>query len=227
MQTRPLRIVLAVALTAGFAMATTSAQGHDSKKPEDAAAPSAKAQVGQDAPDFTLTDAAGTKHTLSDYKDKLVVLQWVNQQCPWSLKAIPAIKELQKKYDQKGVVWLGIESTHWRKAEENVQYAKEKELNFPILMDNEGTVGRLYGAKTTPHLYVINKGKLVYAGALHNNQQGDKKAGEVRNYLDDALAAVLAGKDVPLAETTPWGCSVKYKEESKASPREAPKDSRK
>lgn len=84
-------------------------------------------------------------------------------------------------------------------------------MSFPILMDNEGTVGRKYDAKTTPHIYVINKSKLVYKGGLHNNQHGNKKESEVRNYLDEALAAVVAGKEVPVPETKPWGCSVKYK----------------
>jgi len=182
------------------------------------------AKVGEAAPDFTLLDATGTKHTLSQYKDKVVVLEWLNQECPWSVKAVPVVNDLHKKYKEKGVIWLGVESTHWRKAEENVRYAKEKEITFPILMDNDGTVGRLYSAKTTPHLYVINRGKLVYAGALNNNQHGDKKDADVRNYVDEALTAVLAGKDVPLAETKPWGCSVKYKESKGAPAAEAPKD---
>lgn len=169
------------------------------------------AKVGQSAPDFELTDCSGKKHKLSDYKDKVVVLQWVNKECPWSVKAIPVIKDLQEKYAEQGTVWLGIESTHWRKAEDNQKYIKEKELSFPILMDNEGTVGRKYGAKTTPHIYVINKSKLVYMGGLHNNQHGNKKKSEVRNYLDEALAAVVAGEEVPVPETKPWGCSVKYK----------------
>ncbi len=173
------------------------------------------AKVGSPAPDFTLLDESGKKHTLSDLKDKVVVLEWVNQQCPWSVKVIEATKALRKKYGPKGVVWLGVESSHFRKAEENIQYIKEKDLGIPILMDNDGKVGRMYGAATTPHLFVINKGTLVYAGALHNNQQNDKKEGEIRNYVDEALAAVLEGKPLPVAETKAWGCSVKYKEEAK------------
>jgi len=169
------------------------------------------ARIGEPAPEFTLLDCNGKKHSLSDYKDKIVVLEWLNQQCPWSVKAVPVMKELRRKYAQDPVVWLGIESTHFRKPEENIQYAKDQELSFPILMDNDGRVGRLYGAKTTPHLYVINKGKLVYMGALHNNQQGDLKESETRHYVDEALRAVLDGKEVPVAETKAWGCSVKYK----------------
>jgi hypothetical protein len=120
------------------------------------------------------------------------------------------VKELRKKYAGKSVVWLGVESTFWRKPEENTQYLKDKELDFPILMDNDGTVGRMYGAKVTPHIFVINKGKLVYAGALRGKPEGEQPKGESRNYLDEVLKAVLEGKEVPVAETVPWGCSVKY-----------------
>lgn len=169
------------------------------------------AKVGQPAPEFTLVDCTGKKHTLSDQKDKVVVLEWVNQECPWSLKAVPVMKDLRKKYADKGVVWIGIDSTASRKPDDNIKYIKDKELDFPILMDNDGKVGRLYGAKTTPHIYVIKKGVLVYMGGLHNDQYERKPAAEFRNYLDDALTAVLAGKDVPMTETTPWGCAVKYK----------------
>jgi len=210
-------------LTLSAAAAGQDAAARVAPKESAREAPQA-AKVGDSAPDFTLLDATGTKHTLSQYKDKVVVLEWVNQECPWSVKAVPVVNDLHKKYRDKGVVWLGIESTHWRKPEENVRYAKDKEIAYPILMDNDGTVGRLYGAKTTPHLYVINKGKLVYAGALHNNQHGDKKDADVRNYVEEALTAVLAGKDVPLPETRPWGCSVKYKESKSPPAPETPRD---
>ena len=113
------------------------------------------------------------------------------------------------------MVFLGVESTHHRKPAENDRYVREVKFPYPILMDVDGKVGRLYGARTTPHMYVIAKGKLVYAGAIHNNQRGQTKASDVRNYVDEALTALLAGKKVPLAETTPWGCSVKYRKEKK------------
>jgi len=216
MQSVP-RVVLAfvtAALSAAIVLAQQSGVPADrvaAEKQATVATPQAK--VGQPAPSFELLDCTGTKHSLSDYRDKVVVLEWLNQQCPWSVQAIPVMKELRKKYAGRGIVWLGIESTHYRKAEENVQYAKDKELDFPILLDSDGHVGKLYGAKTTPHVFVIDKGTLVYAGALHNNQHGEKKGSEVRNYLDEALQAVLAGKAVPLSETTPWGCTIKYKPE--------------
>jgi peroxiredoxin len=185
------------------------------------------AKVGQAAPDFTLLDCAGKKQHLADYKDKLVVLEWLNQQCPFSVKAVPIMKELRKKYADKDVLWLGIESTHYRTPEENLQYIKDKELNFPILMDNDGKVGRLYGAKVTPHMFVINKGELVYAGALYSTPEGGDKEAVGRNYVDETLAALLAGKPVPVAETTPKGCNVKYKPAAEEQKGDKPADEKK
>ena len=138
------------------------------------------AKVGEAAPDFTLLDATGTKHTLSQYKDKVVVLEWLNQECPWSVKAVPVVNDLHKKYKEKGVIWLGVESTHWRKAEENVRYAKEKEITFPILMDNDGTVGRLYSAKTTPHLFIVNPFKGGLSGLFSTHPPMEERVKRLR-----------------------------------------------
>ncbi len=207
MQTRSSALSLMSVLA--FAVGTAFAQEQPpAAEPAEKPAPAAK--VGEAAPDFTLTDCNGKKFTLAELKDKLVVLEWVSQECPFCIKSIPVVKQIQKKYEGKGIVWVGVESTHWRKSEENVNFIKEKELEYTILMDTDGRVGHLYGAKTTPHVFIINKGKLVYAGALSNDQSGKKKPEEVRGYVDEALAAILGGKDVPVAETTPWGCSVKY-----------------
>jgi peroxiredoxin len=222
-----------VTLTGVFLLATGVAWGQEGKgqgggRPSRADdpnnGPAAAATIGQPAPDFTLLDSNGKKHALSDYKDKLVVLEWVNQECPWSLKAVPVVKDLRKKYGDKGVVWLGIDSTWSRKPEDDAKYAKDKELDFAILMDSDGKVGHLYGAKTTPHLFVVNKGRLVYMGGLHNDQYGRKPPAEFRNYVDEALAAVLAGKDVPLPETTAWGCRVGYQDGVNKSAKPPKKD---
>jgi len=203
MQTPRFSLALACAL---LLAAATLGQDQGARPPDG----SPQARIGRAAPDFALTDHNGKPHKLSEYKDKVVVLEWVNQQCPWSMKTIPVMKALRTKYAGKGIVWLGVESTHWRKPEENISFAKENGLDFPILMDNDGTVGRTYGAKTTPHVFVIDKGKLAYRGAPHDDQYGRRKKSEVRYFLDEALQAVLAGKPVSLAETKSWGCSVKY-----------------
>ena len=161
-----------------------------------------KAEVGKPAPDFKLKGIDEKTYELSSYADKVVVLEWFNQDCPVSRRYTPTMKELATKYAKSDVVWLAIDSTHYQKAEKDVEYRKKHGMPYPILMDTDGKVGRTYAAKTTPHMFVINKGTLVYAGAIDNKSS--------RNYVADALDAVLAGKDVPLAETQPFGCSVKY-----------------
>ncbi len=207
-------------------VATAWAQDKPKADAPQAAAPAAQkeapaadkttgAKVGQPAPDFTLTDASGKKHTLADLKTQVVVLQWINKDCPYVQKAAPALKDVSKKYAGK-VVWLAIDSTPGRTADDDAKYAKDQEFVFPILMDSDQKVGRAYGAKTTPHVFVIDKGKVVYTGALNDNADNSKKPDQVRGYVDEAITAVLAGKPVPLAETKPWGCGIKYKAEAKA-----------
>jgi len=163
----------------------------------------AKPEIGQPVPDFELTGIDGKTYKLSEYKDKIVVLEWWNQDCPISRRYTPTMKELANKHAEKGVVWLAIDSTHYQTATKNVEYQRQNGIPYPILMDTNGKVGHLYEAKTTPHMFVVNKGTLVYNGAIDN--RGD------RNYVAEALGAVLAGKPVPLAKTQPFGCSVKYK----------------
>ncbi len=206
------RILSAIA-AAWLVFAGASFAQEAEKKP---AKPEEGVKIGQPAPDFELKSCAGKVYRLSDYKDKIVVLEWINQDCPWSRKALPALKAAAEKYAEQGVVWLAIDSTHYQTAEKNAKYAKEKELPYPILMDSDGKVGRRYGAKTTPHMFIINKGKLVCVGA-HDNQKpsGRRKKAEYRNYVEEALDAVLAGKEVPSPVTEPYGCTVKYKKKEK------------
>jgi peroxiredoxin len=166
---------------------------------------SQKAEIGKPAPDFELTAVGGGKYKLSDYKDKVVVLEWWNQDCPFSRRYTPTMKALAARYAEKGVVWLAIDSTNYQTAEQDREYQKKHELPYPILMDFDGKVGRRYDARTTPHMFVINRRLLVYSGAIDNRDS--------RNYVAEALDAVLAGKDVPLKTTQPFGCSVKYKEQ--------------
>lgn len=166
-----------------------------------------KAKIGKPAPDFTLRDCHEKTFKLSDYKGKIVVLEWVNQHCPVT-KGKHADKTMQKtfaKYARDGVVWLGIDSTSTLDVEKNRIYAAEMGLAFPLLNDSDGKVGRTYGARTTPHMFVIDKsGNLVYNGAI--DDQGK------RNYVAEAIEAVVAGSTVAKAKTRPYGCSVKYKQ---------------
>jgi peroxiredoxin len=160
-------------------------------------------EIGKPAPLFELTGMDGKTYKLSDYKDKILVLEWWNQDCPVSRRYTPTMNELAKKYAAQGVVWLAIDTTHYQTAAKDVEYHRESGMPYPILMDTDGKVGHLYEAKTTPHMFVVNKGTLVYDGAIDN--RGD------RNYVAETLDAVLAGRPVPLAKTQPFGCSVKYK----------------
>lgn len=170
---------------------------------------SAKAETGKPAPAFTLMDTDGKPFDLASMKDKVIVLEWVCKDCPFSndtpgTGALPIMKDLAKKYGEKGVVWVGIDSTHNSTPALMKAYREAKSIAHPILMDTDGKVGRMYDAKTTPHVFIINKGTLVYAGA-HTSEKGD------RNYIAESLDAVLSGKEVPVATTKSRGCRVKYK----------------
>jgi peroxiredoxin len=171
------------------------------------------AKVGAPAPDFTLADTTGKEHSLSDFKGKTVVLEWTSQSCPYVERHYEA-KTMSNTYDAVGkdeVVWLTIDSTHNRPAEELKTWKKEEGFDYPVLADKSGEVGKLYGAKTTPHMYVIDKeGVLQYNGAIDNDPRGKKKDGEVVNYVKDAVEAVKKGETPEKAETKPYGCSVKY-----------------
>lgn len=169
---------------------------------------------------FTLEDINGQTVSLKDFAGKIIVLEWTNYDCPF-VKAhyqpeTMTTAKLAARYADAGVVWLTINSTHYATAESVRQWAEPLKLPQKILLDPDGKAGKLFGAKTTPHIFILDqKGKLVYQGALDNAPLG-KYEGEYVNYADQALQALTAGKDVSLKETTPYGCSVKYAPESAA-----------
>lgn len=168
-----------------------------------------KARIGKTAPQFTLTDCEGKQRSLSDYEGKIVVLEWINKGCPFSVKANPTMVKTAGKYKDQDVVWLAIDSTYFNKPSDNVDYIRKKKIPYPILMDGEGTVGRTYDARNTPHLFVIDKkGVLVYSGAIDNRRT---KEG-YRNYVVEAIDLLLEEKPVEVSKTRPYGCRVKYKE---------------
>ena len=163
------------------------------------------------APAFTLEDVEGKKVNLSDFADKIVVLEWANPGCPIWLRVHKAgtFKALAEKYKDKGVVWLAINSTRTSDREKNRKFAETEKVPYPILDDHAGTVGRAYGAKTTPHMFVIDKhSRLAYEGAIDDDPSGRKE--KPLNYVDQALTELLAGKAVSVPKTKPYGCSVKY-----------------
>jgi peroxiredoxin len=171
--------------------------------------------IGEPAPAFTLTDTDGKTHALADLKGKIVVLEWFNPGCPVVVmhhEKHSTMKDLQKKYADKDVVWLAVNSGapgqqgHGQKA--NAGARKDWNIGYPVLLDESGKVGRAYEAKTTPHMYIIDKeGILRYNGAIDNGS--GRARGDV-NYVDQALTQIIAGETVSTAETKPYGCAVKY-----------------
>jgi peroxiredoxin len=175
---------------------------------------------GTPAPDFKGTDSNGVPHSLSEYRGKYVVLEWANKGCPYDQKHYlsGSMENLQKEWTAKGVVWLSVissapgEQGFVTPAEENTYIKTMHVASTAVLLDPTGSIGRLYAAKTTPHMFVIDPtGKLIYQGAIDNKpttDQEDLKGAD--NYLNDALNASMSGKPVALATTRPYGCSVKY-----------------
>ena len=174
---------------------------------------------GQPAPDFTLSDTSGKSVKLSALRGKTVVLEWVNPDCPYVQKHYNSanMPGLQKEFSRK-VTWLTINSTReghseFKSPQQMQSWMKEKGgAPAATLLDRDSKVGRLYGAVTTPHMYVIDpKGTLVYVGAIDDKRSTRlEDAKTAKNYVRAALSESMAGKPVTTASTTPYGCTVKY-----------------
>jgi peroxiredoxin len=202
-------VSIAASVAAFALMAATPTVGpeHDHAKPP---------KIGEKAPTFKLMDLNGKEHDLKAYLDdgKTVVLEWFNPGCPIVQKHHKLNKTMKETYDQfkdDDVVWLAINSGAKGKQgygkEVNAKAAKDWKIEYPILLDESGKVGRAYGAKTTPHMYIISSdGLLVYKGAIDNKR---KDAGE-ENYVELALKQHLSGETVETASTRSYGCAVKY-----------------
>ena len=182
------------------------------------------AAVGQTAPEFSAVDTAGKSHKLSDFKGKLVVLEWTNPGCPFVRKhysgdAAGNMQSLQKEFTGKGVVWLAINSTEASSSDylapaKLASWVGEKQAQpTATLMDESGKIGQLYSAKTTPHMYIISpQGVLVYAGAIDSVPSA--RVDDIKtatNYVRQGLNEALGGKAISMANTKAYGCSVKYK----------------
>ena len=180
----------------------------------------AAATVGQAAPDFELRDAGGKAVKLSDFKGRHVVLEWTNPGCPFVVKHYGSqnMQGLQKEFTAKNVVWLGISSTargaadHLEPAALSAQYRQWGAAPTALLMDDAGNVGKAYGAKTTPHMYVVDPaGKLVYAGGIDDKRSSNPAdIPGAKNHVRAALGDSLAGKPVATPAAPPYGCSIKY-----------------
>ncbi|MBX3262205.1 MAG: redoxin family protein [Labilithrix sp.] len=180
----------------------------------------ARAEIGAPAPDFALKDLDGNEVRLSSFKGKTVVLEWFNPGCPFVDKSHTkgSLKDAAKKHAKSGIVWLAVNSGAAGKqghgVDANRAGAKKYGMDHPILLDESGAVGKAYGATNTPHVFVVDaKGTLVYRGAVDNSPDGEGESptdGKLVSYVDEAVAAVAAGKAPATAETKAYGCGVKY-----------------
>lgn len=175
------------------------------------------AEIGKTAPGFSLADLDGKTRSLSDFTGKIVVLEWTNPNCPVVRRTYGSniMNTLQKEYTARGVVWLTVNSTNPEHSDSETPTAqKERYTSWKAsptaqLLDLEGTVGRTYGAKTTPHMFIIDRsGSLVYNGAVDDDPRGGNA--DRRAYVKEALDALLAGTAVPVSVSKPYGCGVKY-----------------
>jgi peroxiredoxin len=167
------------------------------------------------APDFTLQNYDAKEYKLSDYKGKIVVLEWFNYECPfvkYHYEKASTMKDLAAKYKDKNVVWLAINSTSHLEAAKNKEFAEKHAVLYPILDDSSGKVGHEYNATNTPNLFIIDaEGNIVYSGAIDNAPLGKAPEGAAYvNYVDKALDELTTGKPVTTAQTKPYGCTVKY-----------------
>lgn len=199
------------------ATTTTTTDKKDHKDHKDAKQTEAAAKIGSIAPAFTLNDTEGKTVNLSDFAGKIVVVTWFNPGCPYVKKHFEnganTFNDLNKKYGEKGVVFVAINSGAPGKEgagkEANTSARKDWKIEFPILLDESGKVGKLYGAKRTPEMFIINKdGTLAYHGAIDDSDK-TKEVGKT-NYVAKALDEIIAGKPVTTTQTKPYGCTVKY-----------------
>jgi peroxiredoxin len=177
-------------------------------------------RVGSAAPAFTVTDSNGKTHRLSDFKGKTVVLEWTNHECPFVRKHYESgnMQRLQQDAASKGVVWLSIISSAsgqqgYLTGQRANQLTRSRNASpTAVILDASGNLGRLYGARTTPHLFIIdNSGILRYAGAIDDKPTADKAdVATANNYVRSALNSLSKGQPVKPATTQPYGCSVKY-----------------
>ncbi|MGA9718187.1 MAG: thioredoxin family protein [Acidobacteriaceae bacterium] len=180
------------------------------------------ATVGQQAATFSGKDSQGKTQSLAQYRGKYVVLEWTNRECPYTKKQYDSgnMQALQREWTAKGVVWLTVlssapgEQGYLDAAQENAQIEKVRAHPTAAILDASGEIGRLYGAKTTPHMFVIDpNGKLIYDGAIDDKPTTDTADVKgAKNYVSAALTEAMAGRTVEVASTRPYGCAVKYAE---------------
>lgn len=205
--------IAGLGLTVAVAGAMTTAQDRDERSEQK------KAELGETVPNFTLTDVNGKEHTLEEHKGKTIILEWFNPECPFVVHLYERgeFQTMPEKYvDNDDYVWISINSNAPGKQgsglEKNKEYTEKWEMKQPLLLDEDSSVARMYGARTTPHMYIIDPDfNLVYHGAI-SNAPFDRVRGDSEkvNYVDQALEQLKNGETVSPNHVQPWGCSVKY-----------------
>lgn len=168
---------------------------------------------GPEAPGYRLFDSEGEVIDSKDLEGKVVVLEWTNPNCPYVKRHSKegTMRRLASKWAKKGVVWMAVNSTKTANLATNRQHIAQASLPYKVLADPSGEVGKAFGARTTPHVFVIDSsGHIAYEGAVDDDPHGKKRASQRVGYLDRALDAVTSGKSPSEASTRPYGCSVKY-----------------
>ncbi len=194
-----------LAAVCAIAFATLGQVEAQSSKPE--------GKEKMDSIEFTLKDTEGKTHSLSKYKDKIVVLEWIDPACPVCrrhAKEATMNHMVQKYQENKKVVVFGVLSSRITDKDKMAEFKKSQKLTYPILVDSFGKVWRNFGAERTPHMFVIHKGKVAYQGAIDNDPQGKMEDKKRQNYVVKAVDELLAGKSVTTKKTKPYGCSVKF-----------------
>ncbi len=206
---------LAACIAAALIVSVVRADHHEGKEAKKTDKKMGKgAKVGEAAPEFTLKDQAGKDVALSDYKGKIVVLEWFNEGCPYVVKFYGGgnMNTWANSFKEKDVVWLAINSTSSSTQESNAKVAADWKIDRPVLNDADTKVAKMYGATNTPHMYVIDKdGKLAYKGAIDDKPTSE--AGDIEgatNYVANAVNELQAGTAVSTPETKAYGCNVKY-----------------
>lgn len=196
-------------------VAAASSMALDTEKNKDAK----KVELGEKVPAFTATDTEGNEHSLKDFEGNILVLEWINPDCPYIQrtyddglvkKTIDELKEIDENIE-----YVAVNTTHYQGPEVSKQWLKKHELSDIVaLVDQEGTLGRMFDARTTPHMFVIDgEGVLRYHGAFDSDPRGRnaRTDGEVTNYVIQAVNQIKAGETVAPDYVKPWGCSVKLK----------------
>ena len=204
---------------AAVASTTTTACTSDSEAASSSPIPDSP-PVNQPAPAFTVSDTRGNTHTLDAYRGKWVVLEWFNHSCPYTKKHYKSdnMQSLQREYTGRGVVWISVISSapgkdgYGSAADADKLTIEKKASPSFVVRDTAGTLGRMYGARNTPHLFVIDPaGVLRYAGAIDDKPTSKAKdVKDAKNYVKAALDAGLSGQPIAVATTQPYGCDVKY-----------------